>query len=124
MKKKILTQAIVLVLLSITVGLQAQVTIGSNQPPVGGALLDLKNQEPTSPGGITATKGLALPRVKLTDLNDITKDITDVTAADTDEHIGLTVYSVGKCDGIDEGLYVWNGNSWEALYSKVGSAIK
>jgi len=105
-----------------------QVTIGATEPPVGGAMLDLKEND--SNGGVTAYKGLALPRVKLSDLNKLypmfLTDPNDPASAanadyDTDPeklamdrmHTGLTVYNVNICLG--RGVWVWAGNEWQPL---------
>lgn len=109
--KKTLTQAIMILALFITSSLQAQVTIGSTEAPIQGALLDLKESG-------TTTKGLGLPRVKLTAMNDITNgDITGVTATNADDHIGLLIYHIGEqaCESIPSGIYVWDGEQWQAI---------
>lgn len=60
-----------------SLGLYAQVTIGSDQLPNEGALLDLKERGPFS-GTATATKGLLLPRVKLIDVKPPTGQLATV----------------------------------------------
>ncbi|GEM_PF-6343287 len=91
----------------------AQVTIGSGQAPAKGALLDLTE------GSIT-TKGLGLPRVKLSDLKVLKMGDHDLTGSE-EEHVGLLVYSAieqQKCptdQSIFKGPYVWTGENWEAL---------
>lgn len=111
----------------------AQVTIGSDQKPSSGALLDLKQ----NPDG-TSTKGMGLPRVLLTSLK-IPDNETSLSATidgatsmwDKDEHIGLMVYNVSEYDKCDSytfrpGPYVWNGESWERLgiAEKEGPGVK
>jgi uncharacterized protein (TIGR02145 family) len=95
-------------------GIRAQVTIGSGLIPNSGALLDLKEEG-------TTTKGLGLPRVKLTDATDITTDISNVTTANADAHIGLVVHATDKF-GLNPvncpGPYVWDGKKWQSLISK------
>jgi len=92
----------------------AQVTIGSELPPNGGSLLDLKQAG-------TTKKGMAPPRVKLTVDNDITADISGVTSANADDHIGLVVQAT-EIFGINPvncpGPYVWNGKKWKSLTPK------
>ncbi len=64
--KKLFTTLTFLLLTFCTVEiLQAQVTIGSAEPPIEGALLDLK-QEGSTRGG------LGLPRVALSDMSQLT----------------------------------------------------
>lgn len=89
----------------------SQVTIGSGIPSVKGALLDLKEHVPDA-AGITATKGLALPRVNLassTSLAPVTGDVNEL--------VGLVVYNVNTIS--DErfcpGPYVWIGTEWTPL---------
>ncbi|NDV69782.1 FISUMP domain-containing protein [Dysgonomonas sp. 25] len=111
MKRTILTQAMIILAFSLTtISLHGQVTIGSDQAPNKGALLDLTE-------GANTTKGLGLPRVKLTKIDDITNgDITGVTAANADEHVGLLVYNTNQClPGGDIGLHVWDGDKWQQI---------
>jgi hypothetical protein len=93
----------------------AQVTIGAGFEPLGGAILDLKEND--SNGDVTATKGMMLPRVNLTNLTDITADITGVTATENLKYTGLTVYNVNKCVSTlaGTGVYVWSGTEWQPL---------
>ena len=97
-------------LLSVFTGsLQAQVTIGSLLKPIDGALLQLTE-------GDVTTKGLLLPRVKLTTLDRL-DDINPGASArpDVDMHVGLTVYNVPNdevCPTIETGVYVWLGTKW------------
>ncbi|WP_185154824.1 leucine-rich repeat domain-containing protein [Dysgonomonas sp. 25] len=127
MKQKILTQVIVIMaLFTVVSSMRAQVTIGSNQPPMKGALLDLTE------GAIT-TKGLNLPRVELTKLNPTTP--AELAASignnsnsyDLDKHIGLLVYNINdvpEC-GYPAGLFVWGGEQWQQLSGgKAGRKIE
>ncbi|NDV68971.1 FISUMP domain-containing protein [Dysgonomonas sp. 25] len=120
MKQKILTQAIIiLAFLTTTINLHSQVTIGSNQVPNKGALLDLKMD---SQG--MSTKGLGLPRVELKDIRTKT-DLAEtmglasgtLNAAD---HVGLVVYNIGKEETSEAtrfcpGVHLWDGSEWQAL---------
>jgi hypothetical protein len=100
----------------------AQVTIGANLDPNEGSLLDLK----TSDESVNSTKGMMLPRVRLTDLTKLypmlektpgsgepveeyneAAEIAAMHAA----HIGLTVYNVGK-SWEPSGIFVWTGAKW------------
>ncbi|NDV70272.1 hypothetical protein D0T66_15320 [Dysgonomonas sp. 25] len=115
-----MTQAIIILALFTTISLHGQVTIGSNHPPVAGALLDLTE-------GATTKKGLGLPRVALTDLEpstplELAKSIGNTTGSyDLSDHIGLVVYNqttTGGCppmEPIYKGLYVWDGTKWQIL---------
>ena len=120
MKEKLTQIFVVIAITAITTtNLQAQVRIGSSEPALPGALLDLRQD------GLT-TKGLLLPRVQLIDLqnSDISKTIKDVSAnAYTGDHTGLTVYNPGETCSTNEqviykGLYVWNGSLWTPIMQK------
>ena len=106
-------------LIVITITSQAQVTIGSAETPMAGALLDLKMENLT-------TKGLALPRVDLKDLKTLTMGDNVIADGPTQsgastvwkDHTGLLVYNMGGnvlCGGIAGGLYVWDGSEWQSL---------
>lgn len=127
---KNLIQAIIATTLTFIIApLQGQVTIGSQHTPNTGTLLDLKQY---SDG--TSTKGLALPRVKLikekiTGSENMTSTIEGATGSwSATDHTGLLVYNIntatlpdaclGDYSGVDEGVYIWNGNEWDALWSK------
>lgn len=103
---------------------QAQVTIGVEEKPVTGALLQLKDKANIADGSENAMKGIGMPRVKITNFIPITPtqlatSIGDDSGEewDLDAHIGLTVYNVRKPDICDteprpKGLYVWTGKEW------------
>lgn len=95
--------------------LHGQVTIGVGLEPVKGALLDLKEKD--SNGDVTATKGLMLPRVNLTNPNMLYPIFTGAYNASEDlKHIGLTVYNLTQCDGkFAQGVYTWTGTAWVQL---------
>jgi hypothetical protein len=112
-----------------------QVTVGSSQPPVEGALLDLKDEtQPKVPGGATASKGLLMPRVKLSNKNQLYPmyesdgnggyqiGIVKYTkAAEDKKHIGLIVYNVDDTNGLDLGVHSWDGDQWVAVKSGSGT---
>jgi hypothetical protein len=80
-----------------SVGVKAQVTIGSLSEPDGSALLDLNT-------GGSHDKGLLLPIVQL----EGEKDVETVENPAT----GLLVYSNGLGGLQPAGVYVWNGAMW------------
>lgn len=91
----------------LSISTNAQVTIGCNEEPVGGSLLDLKE---SSAIGENSTKGLILPRVQLVSQSSLAPCVPGTP--DEDEkanHIGLCLYNV--TDDITENLcpgpYVW-----------------
>lgn len=106
-------------LLSYGTKIYAQVTIGTGEVPVAGALLQVKNIENIGGGLQNADKGVALPRVNLTDVNmlypmfKVGYKKEDIDAA----HTGLIVFNTNATlpDSYGMGLYVWNGKSWRAM---------
>lgn len=109
--------------------LSAQVTIGSDIPPNKGVLLDLKENDNV---GSNANSGVVFPRVKLTNLSklypmmestpesgtpDTDYDTAEKKATEDAKHQGMIVYNLNiqpDC-GFVEGLYLWNGNSWNPV---------
>jgi len=134
---KLLLSILVIGMLSIS-SLYSQVTIGKDEEPVDGALLQLKH-DGTYTGNANASKGLNLPRVNLTDefnLFPMFEDdgnngykIGSVTYTKSDEdkkHAGLMVYNINPClthngDGI--GPYVWDGSHWVKLLEWEGTTV-
>lgn len=101
---------------AINATIDAQVTIGSANPPATGALLDLKNDTPYS------TKGLGLPRVALKAVEgDLALSMgVEANTLDHDQHVGLVVYNTTKNEVNGEnrycpGVHVWNGKKWTPL---------
>lgn len=119
--KKILFSFCFLLLFLISNNLISQVTIGSDQTPNKGALLDFKENIPDPNGvGITSTRGLAMPRVSLGSYSALTmgdNKIEDINNS-WQAHTGLIVYNTGeeydKCniDTPAAGLHIWNGKKW------------
>jgi len=115
----------------------AQVTIGSEEPPAEGALLQVKNKTGVTNGSDNATKGFAFPRVALshkkylypmfgsigspTTNYDQTAEIT----AMNNKHVGLIVYNTYESPSsvtnndikFRPGLYVWTGTEWGGVAS-------
>lgn len=107
---------IALLALAVTPGVRSQVTIGIDETPSQGSLLDLKNIPSATLGDANATKGLGLPRVQLTSANDIKQDISGVLPGGEQDHQGLVVYNSNGCfNGIGKGVFVWNGTAWVYL---------
>lgn len=105
--------------------IHSQVTIGAALPPAEGALLDLSPLE-------TMTKGLGLPRVKLSDRNRLIIG-GELIAPDADSpaqqaaHTGLLVYNVNEdiCieDPIYTALYVWDGKHWDGINTEENETL-
>lgn len=110
----------------------AQVTVGNSKQPVGGAILQLKENE----GYTNSKKGLLLPRVNLITPDSLypmfgvssiggngqqiwspsEKYNTTSKKAEMDaNHIGLTVFNMTSGNTLCPGVYIWNGNNWKAL---------
>ncbi|NDV79595.1 leucine-rich repeat domain-containing protein [Dysgonomonas sp. 511] len=124
--------------ISLSVGLQGQVTIGSDLPPEQGALLQLKDGDAYS-NGETARGALGLPRVSIKSMtiqgasNNLATTIDGTSGSDVwnkDQYIGLMVYNLnatelkntgdaGDCVRGDANtiapVYVWTGTEWFPL---------
>lgn len=134
MKKK----ATLFLLMSIaSISMFSQITIGMDESPTDGALLQLKS-ESVSNGGANANKGLLLPRVEFDvttsntgNINNKLKrslKITDSSVITASVHTGLMVYNVAPNTNVASGapfadtkvcpgVYIWNGDKWERLMS-------
>ncbi|MDR1707199.1 MAG: fibrobacter succinogenes major paralogous domain-containing protein [Prevotella sp.] len=102
--------------------MQAQVTIGTDTPPIQGALLDLKQYDMTSNyKGATSDKGLLMPRIELSLLNTFLP-----VNGDPAMHIGLSLYNVKENDpnNLCKGLYTWDGTEWQLLINKAKKVVK
>lgn len=107
--------------LLVFVNIDAQVTIGSGKEPVLGALLDLKEFDP-NPDNATSRRGLALPRVDLSDLTKLKMGTAnELVGADRDTHIGLMVYNTSKIETpnnrVCPGIHVWSGDGWRPIHT-------
>ncbi|MDR0866460.1 MAG: Ig-like domain-containing protein [Candidatus Symbiothrix sp.] len=98
MKKTVF--GLIALLLLTTASMNAQVAIGTSEAnPVTSAVLDLNS-------GSNGKLGLLLPRVALTD----DKDKTTIPNPAT----GLLVYATGANEGLEAGVYAWDGTKWQA----------
>jgi uncharacterized protein (TIGR02145 family) len=112
-----ITTLIILIFITNVNQIYGQVTIGSGIEPIQGALLDLKEVQQND-GSANSTKGLMLPRVELTDLNNLYPMFAaGYDAMENAKHTGLIVYNIHEdaCAGIPRGVFVWNGSQWQAL---------
>ena len=113
--------------------LTAQVTIGVNEVPLSGALLQLKQNNNTD---VNATKGLGMPRVRITNLTPTTKAEFSLSIGgdgseewNLDEHIGLLVYNIREDVCLSpfpllKGMYVWSGTEWQYLGETISPVVK
>lgn len=110
--------------------IQSQVTIGSNLEPVSGALLDLKENDTNGNSLINSTRGLILPRVKLTHIDNLYPMFENTSIAGTpnseyntqakklnqdDLHTGLIVFNMNECFPFGEGVYAWEKEKWTPI---------
>lgn len=102
----------------------SQVTIGSTEEPVTGAVLDIKNIQPAA-GNVDPLKnetsrmgGLVLPRVKLEALYTLAPFVTVPNDLDIKKnHVGLVIYNVkdDSAASLVRGIYCWDGEKWNIL---------
>lgn len=114
-----------LYLFTINLSTSAQVTLGTTEKPVEGALLQLKNLPQTKENGLTnATKGLMMPRVLLSKKHELkpmfSNNVEDYNRNKTyidREHTCLLVYNTqaNTAELICKGMNVWNGTEWQCL---------
>lgn len=123
--------------------LGAQVTIGLGEEPEKGALLQIKERENISDSTRNAYRGLGLPRVILSDKNQLypmfllDPDNPLSTSANNDynnaakkevedkKHTGLIVYNLVEDveNGLCKGLNQWNGREWTCFETRKGQSI-
>ena len=123
MNKRIkIFKSILLVLLVFfaTKPINSQVTIGTLEPPLKGALLDLKQQVETT-GAENSEHGLMHPRVALVGINSLVPMLTTSEDAATikSQYTGLTVYNVTVDNNFQKGLYVWDGAKWVRMWGGI-----
>ncbi|MDU1891554.1 MAG: hypothetical protein E6767_12775 [Dysgonomonas sp.] len=110
--------------LFLVINIQAQVTIGLNEAPVEGALLQLKEIENINDGSANSTRGMMLPRVNLVGVWDAKIGATTDFTQESDYHTGLFVYNLFDNTAIETdedkllcvGPYVWDGLKWVRLW--------
>jgi len=108
----------------------SQVTIGRDNEPVEGALLQLEQMAVTG-NNVNSEKGLGMPRVNLSNIDKLKMGTAaELTGAEVDKHTGLVVFNVNECladlEGniLGKGLYVWNGMQWDLLGEKYAPEVK
>lgn len=120
------TLSVIMILLGTAVG-QAQVTIGSDQDPLEGILLELKDTK-TYTNGETADKGLLLPRVSLESLTSLKPllSIDPATSAEKEKYTGTVVYNVRTNESLNmkEGKYYWDGARWAPMVVEFTQSVK
>jgi hypothetical protein len=106
--------------LSLFSRLPAQVTIGADEAPAEGALLQLKDLLNVTTGAKNANKGLLMPRVQLVSSTGLDPMFPGATSNEKIEHAGLIVYNLTEDDNLHlkKGIMVWNGEMWNHIKSK------
>lgn len=97
--------------ISFTISAIAQVTVGSEESPEKGALLDIKTQK-SDDNNVTSDKGsIVLPRIGLTNLSKLYPVLGDNAPM---ERKGMIVYNVNTDveANIHPGIYEWTGTQW------------
>lgn len=133
-----------LIILSGNSTLSAQVTIGLGEQPISGAILQMKDKPGVSDDAFNATKGVALPRVMLSQkkqlypmfltdpqspydpgTNPPTTEYTNNKAALDKSHTGLIVYNLVENDNEELclGLNQWDGVQWNCFQQKARPAL-
>jgi hypothetical protein len=120
----------------------AQVTIGTNEEPSKGSLLQLKENGVTDGDLPNANKGFSLPRVALSNREKLYpmfgSDGAPSADYDTDgeieavnkEHVGLLVYNTYETPTATDpnltflkGIFVWTGSRWESIRATATNAL-
>ncbi|MBK5721854.1 hypothetical protein JGH11_13320 [Dysgonomonas sp. Marseille-P4677] len=102
----------------LTPDIHSQVTIGLGAAPAKAGLLQLKDQEPDNNNVTSKTGGLILPRVALVDPKTLEPFINPTEVGYSEEkikNVGLLVYNMSKTSPFVQGLYCWNGETWDIL---------
>lgn len=128
MKKFLLVLCSLLLLFGYGSKMFAQISVGIGEPPVGGAVLQIKNIEGAKGATANANKGLLLPRVNLTDVNML----YPMFAAGYDKtyqdpiHSGLVVFNTNAnlLNSIGVGLYCWDGGTWKSIAGDTGNSLE
>ncbi|MBK5720660.1 hypothetical protein JGH11_07225 [Dysgonomonas sp. Marseille-P4677] len=124
--------------LLLSFNLYAQVTIGSGEPPVEHAILQIKDIDNAPIGDVNVKHGgLILPRVQLLKKHHLLPfvNISDTLTSSPEypeyqntkkpAHRGMIVYNMQKVDDEDlcQGLNQWDGEKWICFQQQIGSAV-
>lgn len=117
MKKKIVFTVLLTVLFF---NAFSQVTIGSTDPSIDGALLDIRQKTPGS-DNVTARKGVVLPRVVLESKKSLAPLVQGLDATNPTvqkAYTGMAVFNLADKDAtttegsLKHGLNIWDGTEW------------
>ncbi|MDR2472621.1 MAG: hypothetical protein LBD53_03515 [Tannerella sp.] len=121
--------------IAVSQNVNAQLTIGSNEPTQPGALLQIKEVDGVQTKGRNAFGGLSLPRVSLSSTNNLypmfltnrdvptsgpTAEYSQNKATLDAQHTGMIVYNVNTASPFFEGIYVWTGQAWTTMGGATG----
>jgi len=120
-KLNFIKYAILCLFVVLSVHATAQVTIGSDNEPDPGALLDLKEEANYPQAGNTSTlknstKGVLFPKVKLVRYNDLAPLYTSPNEKTRLNATGMVVYNVNEnADQLFTGFHYWDGSVWKEM---------
>jgi hypothetical protein len=98
--------------------MKAQVSIGTDEAPVEGALLQIKEvSDNVSTDKANNTKGLAIPRVELTERSQLYPMFSTAynKAVEDAKHTGLMVWNTNASVMEGVGVYCWDGEKWFSI---------
>jgi hypothetical protein len=114
-RKKMLKIQLLLFCLYLFSPSYAQVTIGINEEPAEGALLQLKDIANAASGDKNAEKGLLMPRISLISHTTLEPLVRNASKKEEKECTGLIVYNLTENDYLKKGIVVWNGSEWKNI---------
>lgn len=119
--KHLKTYFCILLFMQVSSMAQAQVTIGSDIAPIEGVLLDLKENDSDKDN---SQRGIALPRVKLTDVDRLYPMLPEGYDKNEKDKLyeGLVVYNTNPDFDMGKGIYVWQyedlSYAWVSMRAK------
>jgi len=127
MKRFLFVLCSLVLLLGLNSKLFAQVSIGISEPPVAGALLQVKSIE-NAGAASNSTKGVLLPRVSLKEINMLYPMFPAGYDKGTQDaiHAGLVVFNTNAdlVDGKGIGVYFWSGEKWKTITGEDDNSLK
>ena len=121
---------VLIVFACVSLSTYSQVTVGSSEPPSPGVLMQMKQVDGVVNKDRNAFGGLGLPRVFLSDRNNLfpmflnnpdlatsgpTQAYTLNKASLDSQLAGMIVYNTNSTAPFSEGIYVWTGQVWTGM---------